>query len=105
MSVRDSILDEAKTIINGEREGQYGKAEDSFERIACLWSAYRGDHFSKIDVAVMMILLKLARVDSGVYKQDNWIDICGYAAIGADIQDNDNSFILEKVGTELRRRQ
>ena len=37
---RDQILDAAKTIINGEREGTYGKAEDSFASIGALWSAY-----------------------------------------------------------------
>ena len=40
MLIRDQILDTAKTIINGEREGTYGKAEDSFASIGALWSAY-----------------------------------------------------------------
>ena len=34
---RDQILDTAKTIINGEREGTYGKAENSFASIGALW--------------------------------------------------------------------
>ena len=34
---RDEILETAKSIINGEREGTYGKAEDSFKTIAALW--------------------------------------------------------------------
>ncbi len=33
---RDQILDTAKTIINGEREGTYWKAEDSFASIGAL---------------------------------------------------------------------
>lgn len=33
----------------------------------------------------MMILMKVARNASGVYKDDNYIDICGYAALGGEI--------------------
>lgn len=37
---RDGILSKAKSIINGERQGTYGDAEDSFQTIADMWSAY-----------------------------------------------------------------
>lgn len=86
MASRDEILDKAKTIINGERQGTYGKAENSFAVIAQLWTAYLGRDLSSADVANMMILMKVARNSSGVYKDDNWIDICGYAALGGEIQ-------------------
>lgn len=33
---RDQILDTAKIIINGEREGTYGKAEDSFASMSAV---------------------------------------------------------------------
>lgn len=83
---RDEILDKAKSIINGERQGTYGTAEDSFAVISQLWTAYLGKDLSSADVANMMILMKVARNASGVYKDDNWIDICGYAALGGEIQ-------------------
>lgn len=83
---RNDILDEAKKIINGEREGQYGSPEDSFNRITLLWSGYLGKCISKADVANMMILMKIARNMNGTFKADNWVDICGYAALGAEIQ-------------------
>lgn len=83
---RDEILDKAKSIINGERQGVYGKPENSFDTISQMWSAYLGRDVSPTDVANMMILLKIARNSSGVYKDDNWIDICGYAALGGEIQ-------------------
>ena len=38
------------------------------------------------DVAVMMALLKIARIASGQAKLDNWIDGCGYLACGGEIQ-------------------
>ena len=42
------------------------------------------------DVANMMVLMKVARNASGVYKEDNWIDICGYAALGGEIQEKES---------------
>lgn len=88
---RDRILDSAKSIINGEREGTYGKAEDSFRTIADLWGGYLGMNISSTDVANLMILMKVARNCTGVYKEDNWIDICGYAALGGEIQEKENN--------------
>lgn len=84
---RNDCLDTAKNIINGERQGTYGKAENGFARIATLWSGYLGRDIKPEDVANMMILMKVVRNASGVYKDDNWVDICGYAALGCEIQD------------------
>ena len=39
------------------------------------------------DVAILMALLKIARVRSGRYKADNYIDLAGYAACAAEIAD------------------
>lgn len=94
-SIRNEILDKAKTIINGERQGTYGEAEDSFERIAGLWSEYLDLNIYSEDVANMMILMKIARNKSGVYKEDNWIDICGYAALGGEVQANKESSTVQ----------
>lgn len=85
---RNDILDASKQIINGERQGTYGNAENSFAVIAGFWSVYLDKPISPADVADMMILMKVARNSSGVYKEDNWIDICGYAALGGEIQGN-----------------
>lgn len=82
---KNDILDNAKTIINGERQGTYGNAEDNFASIAAFWSTYLNTPIDSTDVANMMILMKVARNSSGVYKDDNYIDICGYAALGGEI--------------------
>lgn len=88
---RDDILETAKSIINGERAGTYGKAEDNFKTIAILWSGYLNKEVSATDVANLMILMKVARNSTGVYKEDNWIDICGYAALGGEIQEKEKT--------------
>ena len=55
---RNDVLDNAKKIINGERQGTYGNAEDSFSIIAQMWSAYLNTEILSVDVANMMILMK-----------------------------------------------
>lgn len=83
---RKELLAKATTIVTGERDAQYGGPEDSFGRIAKLWTAYLGTDIGPEDVAIMMMLLKVARLGSSGYQSmDSWIDIAGYAACGAEI--------------------
>ena len=82
---RADILDRAKAIVTGEREKQYGKPEDNFAIIAELWGAYTGYKFSPVDVAMMMALLKVARIKTGVGTVDSFVDLAGYAACAGEI--------------------
>ena len=72
--MRGKILDEAKTVINGERQDMYGEPEDNFAKIADLWETYKGVDFSAHDVAIMMALLKVARIATGTGSRDNYVD-------------------------------
>ena len=77
-----SILTTAEEIINGQRAQDYGDARENHERIAALWSDYKnGVEFSPEDVAVMMILLKIARFMENGYHHDTVVDIAGYAGV------------------------
>lgn len=82
---REAILDAARECVCHNREADYGSPEDSFGMIARLWSAYTGYEFNPEDVAVMMVLLKAARIAGGSRSMDNWVDIAGYAACGGEI--------------------
>lgn len=82
---RSEILKQADGIVNGERQNQYGSPERSFTFIAELWSDYLHMMISDKDVALMMILMKVAREAGGDGKMDNWVDIAGYAACGGEI--------------------
>lgn len=90
---REEILEEARKCICGDRDEQYGSPEQSFDAIAALWNAYLHniipksvpDMLSAVDVAVMMTLFKIARISTGVQKDDSWIDAAGYIACGAEI--------------------
>lgn len=88
---REEILDTAKRCVCGDREQDYGSPEKNFEVIANLWSDYLQacgveiDFLEPKDVAAMLALLKIARIASGHAKEDNWIDLAGYAACGGEI--------------------
>lgn len=82
---RASILEDARKCVCGEREGQYGSPENNFQTIAELWGIYCEREFSAVDVAVMMALLKVARIKSDPTKVDSWVDGCGYLACGGEL--------------------
>lgn len=81
---RRECLETAEHKVNGDREHDYGTPEDNFKTIADLWSAYLGKEISSIDVAMMMALMKIARIKAGT-KPDSFVDLAGYAACGAEI--------------------
>lgn len=88
---RPEILEAAKRCVCGDREQDYGSPENSFTVIANLWNAYlaganNGGTLDPKDVAAMLALLKIARIASGHAKEDNWIDLAGYAACGGEIE-------------------
>lgn len=85
---RAEILDEAKRIVTADRANAYGPPEDNFRRIADLWTEYvseiwkKREYFKAEDVAVMMILMKVARLIETPGHKDSWQDIAGYSACG-----------------------
>ena len=81
---REIILDKAKEYVCGQREQDYGSPEDNFNVIADLWSVYKDVNITAQDVAVMMSLLKIARIKSGG-TLDSFVDIAGYAACAGEI--------------------
>lgn len=89
---RSEILKKAEECVNGSRQEDYGNPEDNFKTIARLWADYlhgTGQDIIEInacDVAVMLALLKIARIASGRAKEDNFIDLAGYAACAGEIQ-------------------
>jgi hypothetical protein len=82
---REGILDAASVIVHGQRDAEYGGPEDSFERIARYWSVTLNKTVTPVDVARMMMLLKVARLDQAPLHSDSWIDVAGYAACGAEV--------------------
>ena len=67
---RPEILQKAETCVCGHREQEYGSPENNFQTV---------------DVAMMMALLKIARIQSGTATEDSFVDLAGYAACGGEI--------------------
>lgn len=91
---RNTILDTAKQTICHDRQDQYGNPEDNFQAIAEFWQTYLTKHcvgpgvfvdLGPDDVANLMVLLKMARIATGTVKEDNYVDLIGYAALGAEM--------------------
>lgn len=99
---RKEILEEAARITSGQRNTDYGPPEDSFARIADYWTTYlrhRGllapdKVIAPLDTGMMMILMKVARGESGPGKADGWIDLAGYSACTGELATKDTQMEL-----------
>ena len=93
---RAEVLAEAEKCVCGKREQDYGTPEDNFTTIGLMWAVYlRAAHpeLTKVlpingieakDVAIMMSLLKVARIATGS-SPDSFVDLAGYAACAGEI--------------------
>ena len=94
---RKETLEAAAKCVCGDREQDYGSPERNFFTIANLWTVYLAaegklsEMITPKDVAAMLALLKIARIASGHAKEDNWIDLAGYAACGCEIETEGNT--------------
>lgn len=99
VTTREQVLSAARACVCGDREQDYGSPENNFRTIASLWNSYLygaglmenpTPHVWKglkpKDVAAMLALLKVARIAGNRPKPDNWIDLAGYAACGAELE-------------------
>ena len=83
---RAKILDTAKDYVTKDRATDHGDMHENFRVIASYWNTHLDiDTIMPQDVAVMMTLLKLARIRLNEKHLDNWIDACGYMACGGEI--------------------
>lgn len=91
---RETILQEAQRIVHGPRRAAYGHPARNFGRIAGLWQGYLDGMDNPVldatDVAMLMVLLKVARIQHKA-DRDGCVDICGYAACAAIINEIDPS--------------
>lgn len=93
---RPEILEAARVCVCGEREQDYGTPENNFETIGLLWGVYLRAAYPELkqvmgvnrisakDAAIMMSLLKVARIATGS-SPDSFVDLAGYAACAGEI--------------------
>lgn len=83
------LLEEVAELIDGQRAKDYGEPQESFDTIAALWSTYlrtsgllaEDVHLDALQVADLMILMKIARNAGPRKTKDNYVDICGYGGL------------------------
>jgi len=63
----------------------YGKPETNFQTIAAYWSVLFGRKIAPHEVAMALILMKVARAGYSPEHVDHCTDIAGYAACMAEI--------------------
>ena len=79
------ILETSLNLVSGNRNDTHGDKLRNHQNIADLWSAYLSIEISPMQVATLMVLLKVARTKEGSHNIDDYVDACGYAAIAGDI--------------------
>lgn len=82
---RSEILESALVCVTQDRAATHGPAEDTFARIAAVWSAMLGQPVTPAQVALMLAGLKIARAWGNPGHADNWVDLAGYAACGGEL--------------------
>lgn len=108
MTARGDLLDEAKSLVDGDRNAAYGDPRQDFARTAAYWNVHLkgvlerkmsersettldafpmldqilSDLFDPWDVAIMVDLVKTSRLAWSPHKRDNWTDKAGYSACG-----------------------
>ena len=80
-----TILEEAVKCVTGPRRRDYGTPEENFGLIASLWSLQLKHEVTPMQVALCLILLKVAR-QANSPKRDNLVDIAGYAQCASELK-------------------
>lgn len=85
------ICSKAIELVGGARDREHGSKVKNHNNIAVLWTAYLSIRrnplapLSALDVAEMMVLLKVARTQTGALNMDDFIDQAGYAGCAGEI--------------------
>lgn len=87
MTAREDLLDEAKHLVTGDRNNQYGPPTQDFQRTADALSAYGyrrpgGAKMLAHDISIIVDCIKTSRIIWSPEKRDHWADKAGYAACG-----------------------
>ena len=82
---RKQCLDAAAEAVLKNRQATYGPPENSFADTAVVWSVILGFEVKPWQVPLMLAGLKVVRAKASPGHADNWADLAGYAACGAEL--------------------
>lgn len=83
--LRGDILQEASRLTHGDRNKNYGDPLTNHQRIASLWSVYLETEVSPAQAAIMLALVKVARLIETPDHLDSFIDGAAYFSIAGEI--------------------
>lgn len=89
----EPMLHRAQALIRGQRQQDYGDKLQNFSQIAMLWQGYLAPKLqfqsaiTPEDVALCMILVKMARLSKSPDHKDSVLDIAGYAGCYDSLQE------------------
>jgi hypothetical protein len=84
--IEESVLEEAGRLISQDRRAEYGPVEESFQRVAAMWTQIIGAPVTAKQVALCMAAMKICR-EVAKAKRDNLVDACGYMALAQQIEE------------------
>lgn len=93
------IVGHAAALVGGDRAAQHGDKVENHQYIAALWTAYLGVTITADQVALMMVLLKIARTKTGALNRDDFVDMAGYAGVAGEIMGRFNGLHSHTDGT------
>lgn len=82
---RADVLGLARQAVTVDRAATHGAPENTFGRIAAVWSARLGVEITAAQVCILLVDLKTCRAWGNPGHADNWVDMAGYAACGAEL--------------------
>jgi hypothetical protein len=87
----NDIITAAGMLVGGDRKAAYGDVVSGLTRIAIYWNAHlhatsnaTPSALTAEDVAKFMVLLKLARSETGPIRMDNYVDGAGWFGIAGE---------------------
>ena len=83
------LLTTAMQLVGGDRHKDYGDKVKNHKNIAKLWSAYKDVEITPHDVAIMMVLLKIARTKLGAISSDTYVDGSAYMSIAGECKSHE----------------
>lgn len=85
------FLDQVGFVLD-KRIKEYGEPRDNFDEIAKKWSLTLNHPITPFEVGLLMIDLKMVRLKNDPSSFDSLLDIAGYAACLAEVQNLNTQF-------------
>lgn len=86
-----AIAEKAASLVNGDRKAAYGDVVDGLQKVATMMNAVltvagkpTARPLEARDVAMLMVAMKAARIYTGPFRADSFIDVAGWAAVAGE---------------------